>query len=448
MRDGPDFNSTILIVTAQLDHGGLETRLRGELCNLRARGARIILATGADETVLESIGIVVDRAYCDLPFRRALNVSLLKQLVAQLAGIIESEEVDEIWGHPFVSIFPAMLAGELKGCARRLVLHGPVSLSDQEYGVFWNLVLRQFMLPHAEQIISVSRETDALAHEASFAPLRHSLIMENGIDTAVYRPTRLHQPVRRRILVVSRLDRPRIRAIMPLLKLLQPFQGWSIDFAGDGVALARLKRAVRLYGYSPERVRYLGVRHDIAQLQGEYDVIAANGRAFLEGASANKFCVLIGPEAPPFLVRKADFEELRRANYSGRGISVSRRDLSHDFKNIDTLDPEDFMLRDMVLEYADERRIANGLQPLKTYSSETPICKLADYLLRDVDFPDVAVSRHPKVLRRLRGLPWSAEASLAFQDYYIDFLEASRKELNDKLWKAQNALAKAVEASQ
>ncbi|KCZ49344.1 glycosyltransferase [Hyphomonas pacifica] len=431
---------TILISVANLSHGGLETRIAGELRYLRSRGYKIILATASQEAAVHELGLAYDHAVFEVPFDKALTPDRLREMVQLLSEIIQERGVTEVWAHPFPSILPAVLAAEKQGIPRRVFLHGPLSLAEQGYGALWTLVLRQFILPAAEEIVAVSEEVREVVEAAALAPLQRVSVVMNGVNTGVFQQKPTGLPPRKRVLVVSRLDRPRVKAIMPLLKAAAAHEGWGVDIAGDGTARARLERAARMYGLTPDRVTFLGARHDIAELHGDYDIVAANGRAFLEAASGNKLCVHLGPEALPFLVSKADFETLRTRNYSGRGVGERTDDVIALLERITDSEAETYRLRDVVVAGADERRILEtwGVPDLSFVSS--PISGLLTLLDEDVVPADVSISNHPGFLSRMRRLAWPTPGKLAFQDLYIDFLEVSRSNLNDRTWRAEQKL--------
>lgn len=302
------------------------------------------------------------------------------------------------------------------------------------------LVLRQFILPAAEEVVVVSEEVREVAAAAALSPLKRVSVVMNGVNTEVFQPQPASLPPRKRILVVSRLDRPRVKVIMPLLKAVAAHEGWGVDIAGDGTARTQLERAARMYGLTPDRVDLLGVRHDIAELHGDYDIVAANGRAFLEAASGNKLCIHLGPEASPFLVSKADFEALRTCNYSGRDIGERTGDVIALLERMTDSEAQTYRLRDVVIAGADERRILEswGVPDLSFVSS--PVAGLLALLEEDVVPADVSISNHPGFLTRMRRLAWPAPGKLAFQDFYIDFLEISRSNLNDRTWRAEQKL--------
>ncbi|MEZ5947294.1 MAG: glycosyltransferase [Hyphomonas sp.] len=430
---------TILISVAELSHGGLETRLADDIKFLRARGDRVVLATGADAGAVARLDLSADAALYKIPFNRAMSVERLTDIIGQLAALIEQERVDEVWAHPFPSILPSVLAAEVCARPRRVFLHGPLSLANSGYGNLMGALLKQFVLPAAEEVVCVSEETRAAAVSAAFGPMARICVVANGVDGGVFAGPAPGFPLRRRILAVSRLDKPRVRALLGLLGALRG-HGWSIDFAGDGAYRRVLERAVRLYGYDAGQVRFLGVRNDIADLHPEYDVVAANGRAFLEAASANKVCILAGPDAPPLLVTVDSFGALASNNYSGRGAQPSEVGLAAALEDFDPAEAGRFRLREQVEQIADQQKILESWQAPPLTFRPSALAGLLKLLSDETVARDVAIRDHPVILRRIKELDWSPDGRLAFQAAYIDFLETSRASLNQRLWSAEYRL--------
>ena len=266
----------ILVVNENFTGGGLETHIHSYYMELRERH-HFVFAFGNFKSKLE-----FDEADVHLGFHFGWRCSVgeFVEDVERLIQLIQKEKIDVVHAHPFHSIFPAVVAGQLTGVPVACTHHGTYSFAFPG-GVNEALLLYYAYTELVSCVFSVSdMDRDALKDRAH---VPNVVFMPNPIDSSVYRR---HAVVNnRRWAVVSRLDGDlgKSSALEKLFALMPQLPIDSIDVYGDGAQRSQLEKCVEELGVA-DRIRFMGFQSDLYdRLDGNYNGIIGTDRVAMEG---------------------------------------------------------------------------------------------------------------------------------------------------------------------
>jgi len=319
---------SLLIVTQSFEVGGLETYIAGQVRVMAAEGWAVHMACGS-EPEAEYLPRGLSSVTGGLCFSPQASAAELVATVEALRSIIRERAVTHVHGHPFTSLFPAMLAASLEGVPFLLTLHGPASLSTG-YGPFNDFLLAALAMPLANEVIAVSEEVAELA--APYVGNEQLCIQSNAIDFAQFRKSDSPVPEGASWLVVSRLDGVKIHGIRAFANQASALALGGVDIVGDGPGRATLEEWLEQDGVG-HAVRFLGARPDVPELMRSSAGVAGMGRVLLEGVACGKPVCVVGYDGVKGLLDLDLFRRAAYANFSGRNLpNVNADDLARQFK--------------------------------------------------------------------------------------------------------------------
>lgn len=266
----------ILVVNENFTGGGLETHIHSYYMELRERH-HFVFAFGNFKSKLE-----FDEADVHLGFHFGWRCSVgeFVEDVERLIQLIQKEKIDVVHAHPFHSIFPAVVAGQLTGVPVACTHHGTYSFAFPG-GVNEALLLYYAYTELVSCVFSVSDMDREALKDRAHVP--NVVFMPNPIDSSVYRR---HAVVNnRRWAVVSRLDGDlgKSSALEKLFALMPQLPIDSIDVYGDGAQRSQLEKCVEELGVA-DRIRFMGFQSDLYdRLDGNYNGIIGTDRVAMEG---------------------------------------------------------------------------------------------------------------------------------------------------------------------
>ena len=362
----------LLIVSEHFAVGGLESRLKGMVACLSQQGWKIYLACGPS-LCRENLPDQIAEVFTDFPFDVSQpSFASIESGILRLQQIIGDYSIDLVDLHPFGSLLPGALAAYESQIPFVVNVHGPVSFG---FGNLWyDLMTRFCVLPMAPMTYAVSPETYSLANV--YVDALQLEVLPNGIDLGLFQASVL-APVPGRWAVVSRLDGVKDQGVQKFCSMACHAGIESIDIFGDGSGTPALTQWVISEGLT-NRVRFLGESLDVASdlASQPYQGVAGMGRVVLEAAAMNLPVCLVGYEGVKGVLDAELFTSSAWWNFSGRGLP----DISPaQFKSqLDRLQnhPENYALRHLVEQCADERRIwesyHNAAINLKPCTLEVP----------------------------------------------------------------------------
>lgn len=266
----------ILVVNENFTGGGLETHIHSYYMELRKKH-HFVFAFGNFKSELEFAEADVHTGF---HFGWRSTVEEFVADVERLLQLIRREKIDVIHAHPFHSIFPAVVAGQLAGIPVACTHHGTYSFAFPG-GVNEALLLYYAYTELVGCVFSVSQTGKQALETRAHVP--NVVFMPNAIDTRLYRH---HKVVNnRRWAVISRLDGDmgKAAALKKLFEAMPSLPINSVDVYGDGAQRQMLEETVKKLGLTA-KVRFMGFQSDLYErLDGNYNGIIGSDRVALEG---------------------------------------------------------------------------------------------------------------------------------------------------------------------
>ncbi|KGD93910.1 hypothetical protein JL37_13130 [Achromobacter sp. RTa] len=319
---------SLLIVTQSFEVGGLETYIAGQVRVMAAQGWAIHMACGS-EPAEEFLPPGLSSVTGGLNLGPGATAADLVATVESLRSIIREHAVTHVHGHPFTSVFPAMLAAALERVPFMLTLHGPASLSAG-YGPINDFLLTSLALPLSQGVIAVSDEVMELA--APYVSGDALRLQSNAIDFSKFGQSASSAPEGAPWLVVSRLDGLKIPGIRAFVNQANTLGLGGVDIVGDGPGRETLQEWLEQDGVG-HVVRFLGARSDVPDLMRSCAGVAGMGRVLLEGVASGKPVCVVGYDGVKGLLDADLFRRAAYANFSGRNLpNVDAQGLARQFE--------------------------------------------------------------------------------------------------------------------
>lgn len=265
----------ILVVCESFTKGGLETHIHAYYTALR-QDHRFVFAFRHYESEL---ALDPQDVHADFHFGWDCSVESFIDDVEHLVELIREYEIDVIHTHPFHSVFPAAVAGQLAGVPVVCTHHGTYSYAFPT-GLIESLLLRYAYTELLQCVFSVSLlGKEDLERRVHVSQVEY---IPNAIDAQLYRRHTVAN--NRRWAVVTRLDSDSGAAtVKALLDMLPQLPISAIDIYGAGGNRRELEEYTAEQGLS-DRVRFMGWCSDLFdRLDGNYNGIFGQGRVAMEG---------------------------------------------------------------------------------------------------------------------------------------------------------------------
>lgn len=265
---------TVLFIITRSDAiGGAHIHVRDMAAALRGIGVDARVAVGGDGPYLERL------AERGIPVERLAHLVRPIQPLADLRGLSELRSLLRARRPTLVSVHSSK-AGLLARMACRSVgvpvvftAHG-WSFTDG-VGARTAQLYRQverFAGRLADRIITVSHFDQRIAELAGVGDARRLRTVHNGMPTLTAAPAAARPksgPVR--LVMTARLDEQKDhRTLLAALGQLRDAD-WQLDLIGEGPSLPALQQQAHVLRIS-ERIRFLGLRNDVAGLLGAADL--------------------------------------------------------------------------------------------------------------------------------------------------------------------------------
>lgn len=252
-----------------------------------------------------------------IAFDRRPGIDL--SLVWRLARVIRHKKLDVIHAHQYTPFFYGAL-GAVASCMKPRVIftehgrHYPDVVSKKRR--FANRVLFDRLADDVNAVCAFS--ATSLAAQDGFSMTRVEVI-ENGVDVSRYRQVRDHRALktrlglgtnRRHIVTVARFHpvKDHRTLLQAFSRVADVIHDVDLLLVGDGPLRAELEQLVRSLGLA-DRVRFLGVRDDVADILAIADVFAltsvseAASITLLEAMASNVPVVVTAVGGNPEMVR-------------------------------------------------------------------------------------------------------------------------------------------------
>jgi len=303
----------ILVVSEFFAEGGLETHLLGQVEVLSEMGFRLHLATSSSASTVAQ-GAFASCTF-DVPMGRNRSAREIFSAVEQLRAIVNAERIDVVHAHPFLSMIIAGCVAKVERLPLVLTLHGPASIAYFQPDTIAGLMMSSSILPNASAVIAVSEETRLLCRTVT---ARDVLVLPNSVTRGPEKapPAGLNLPW----MWAGRMDNDKVVGLRHLIEFVASSGRIQLDIFGAGPARSTVEQQIAELGASQQMIALKEWHDDLPSLMIEYGVIAGMGRVILEGALANRACLLVGYDGVKGFLTE---ERARRAsfwNLSGRGL--------------------------------------------------------------------------------------------------------------------------------
>lgn len=335
----------ILMLTSRMDIGGAETHIYTLSKELTALGHEVFCASSGGRTAkaLRAIGVL----HFTLPLEKKTPDSLLISYKG-ISGIIKKYGIDVVHAH---SRIPAALADRIKksraGESFTFVTTAHLPFRTTPF-------LRKFSA-WGERCICVSEDIREYITSEYKVPSRKTVIIENGIDVAKFRPAtpqerqkmRAYLGIDSRAFVICSAQRSsESRAALPLfmaenakllcsrgevlLLLLSGAVGEERDMSADIRAFADKANAE----LGRRAVIIIEGKPDISPYLDASDVFVGVSRSAEEAMCASLPVIIAGNDGYGGIITKGNADELARANFTGRGCEAGFGSLAEDIKTL------------------------------------------------------------------------------------------------------------------
>ncbi len=266
----------ILMISENFTKGGLETHIHSYYNALR-REHHFFFAFGKFQSELF---FEKETIFTDFNFSNSSSLKDFIQDVERLTELIRKLSIDVIHVHPFYSIFPAMIAGQVTGVPVVCTHHGPASFTFPAR-TSEMILLYYFYSDLVSKVFSVSKAgKDALESRMQMSGIVH---LPNALDVSLYRRHTVAQ--NRRWAAISRLDEDlgKVSALKKLFEAMHCLPIDAIDVYGDGSQRQVLEEYVKELGLEG-KIQFMGFQSDLyKRLDGNYNGVIGADRAALEG---------------------------------------------------------------------------------------------------------------------------------------------------------------------
>lgn len=311
----------IMHLAENLSFGGLETQILSLCKEFQKLGHQPFI-----------YAMVMSTEYEDQ--LKELNIQYMMDILPgdRLREFIRKNRIQVLHGHPAATVSHTAVLGHELHLPTVVTYHGL-------YG--WNLQAHN----NITGIVCVSREVYDKLAQVDPASIPKLTVIQNGIDTGIFKPARQTGNIRERaevspaagiqqpgcpvILFIGRLDLDKYHALKIIIEALGSISPAELWVAGSGAYYDRLKSE------APPWVRCLGYIRDMPAVINQANIVIGTGRGIREAMACAKpvialdACGYDGPVTPETIMA----QEYR--NFSGRsGRELNKETFLRDLQDI------------------------------------------------------------------------------------------------------------------
>lgn len=345
----------ILVVNENFTGGGLETHIHSYYMELREKH-HFVFAFGKYKSKLEFND---EDIHTGFHFGWCCSIGEFIDDVERLIHLIHHEKIDVVHAHPFHSIFPAVIAGQLTGIPVVCTHHGAYSFAFPG-GVNEALLLYYAYTELVSCVFSVSQSGKQALEERVHVP--NVEFMPNAIDPRVYQH---HKVVNnRRWAAISRLDGDlgKVSALKKFFKIMPHIPIDNVDIYGDGSQRHILEEYVKELNLL-DKVRFMGFQSDLyKRLDGNYNGIIGSDRVALEGLTMGYPVLEVGYDQICGILYGEVLQRAKTCNFVANTLpELNSDEITFQLEQVYT-HPEQFDFRQEMIDTFDIRSIARDYE--------------------------------------------------------------------------------------
>lgn len=358
--DGTIINSkmvkNILVVSDKFTGGGLETRILGQINELKKMNINVhIVCSEFNEIFRDYFSSVhIINLY---PENNAITVGALKEKSNIIKEICKEYKIDFIDCHPFWSpFFVSVISFETK-IPFSYTLHGVPSLGFINYDNTSGRMLYDLMIKEgADHLISVAEYIPRLNEGLA----RRSKIIRNTIEC--HDAVEIIEDKNKKWALVSRLDDIKGDLVIDFLSKAKRIGIKRIDIFGDGNKKEEINDYINKHNI--KGVKVLGWANNVVDRisNGEYFGVIGMGRVILEAMSINLPAVILGYGGLAGVVCEKNFNHFMEQNFT-----------SWDFIDDDSMEDEVRSLYNNPENYLMRKAVAKKLNPKDSWKKYVSI---------------------------------------------------------------------------
>ena len=271
-RGGPDGRLVLHLLPADLSRGAqvYARMLRDTLDNRGACHRTMTLFEAPPAALLPDFALRI-------PPRRLRQHGLDPRAVVRLGRALRRLRPAVIVAHGGEPLKYAVLARPASAIAYYKIGVGMDQMATRLHSRFY-----QFLIGRASAVIAISEDAEIELRDALRCPAKNIVVIPNGRDASVYRPSSVHgQRVPGRLIAVGHLTADKRPEVFLLVVRQLRHAGMPVEglLVGDGPLAESLRRSAAASG-----VRLMGRRDDVPALMQDSDVLVMPSRSKAEGS--------------------------------------------------------------------------------------------------------------------------------------------------------------------
>ena len=363
------------IVSGNFSFGGLEKYISDFAREACKKGHKVVLITSSNV-----------KSGASLPFSSVYRVNMsvnrnyteLLSSIHEIRRVIEKEECDIIFLHPFVSIFDGYIAAVLTEKPFVVFIHGPLSLT---YTLPPNAIYRtllEHILPEAARIYCVSEDLKFLLRD--IVPPTNITLFPNALPENYFKDLPFSEDGD--VLLLTTLPRIKIEGIKKFVVLLKDagiLEERKLHVFGSGDGYKEFTEWLKNYGMADSVIFYGFKENYLSHIKGKVFFGAGMARSAIELMAKSIPVFIIGPDGPKGFVKKENFQEHMFSNFSGLYMpDISVLEFTEELNHLKKV-PWEYNLKEFVREYLNyekffekfERDIREIVEKFKGYNEES-----------------------------------------------------------------------------
>ncbi|MBE3519297.1 MAG: glycosyltransferase family 4 protein [Firmicutes bacterium] len=313
----------VLLATMSLGLGGAETHVVSLATGLKRRGWQVIVASAGGYQVRELERELIPHVEIPLDSRSPFKMA---ESFVRLSKLVQREGVGLIHAHARIPGFLSRAVARQYGIPMVMTYHFPF-----KSGFPW-----KFFSPPGDITIAVSEDIRTYIGREFGIPTESTVVIPNGIDTAVFRPPSAEEVEASRTLfglspadwpvlayasrLAPELAEAAIATIQAVGMLAEGMPGITLLVAGDGSELPVVEAEAAKINSSLRRkaVRVLGLVENMPPVYWVSSLVVGMSRVALEAMACAKPVVIAGPGGVTGPVQSDTLPFLALRNFTSR----------------------------------------------------------------------------------------------------------------------------------
>lgn len=313
----------IAICLEQMGIGGIETFTLNQLKALENKGNEVFVI--AKKEIYSSKVEELGGRFIEFEF--PLNNFFDVERAKDFSKILKENKIEEVHIHQFPCILSAMPACIENDIPYIAYIHLPIAQMIYNDLYNWYMdnfslykILLKFYFENANKIVSITKSAADLNSELFNIDKSKYVIRNNGIDFEEYKSNDTYNNLKKKFLIISRLEKEKINSIKNGIDFALEYSKTNnieLQIAGDGSDKEKIKEYCQNKNLN---VKFLGKITNIKEVIKNSDVILGLDRVILEALAMKKIAIILGYENMKGIVSITNIEQAIAENFSGYNL--------------------------------------------------------------------------------------------------------------------------------